>query len=122
MFSRSEFDTAFAKTQRNHPTVSRALGESVMKKFVERWEGNKQKPSYAQETFKELIRLTLNEMKIGKPARQMYAALIGFYYTQHAAHANRRKAGTKATAGVPQKITRPIATVMEDGGQIAWRI
>jgi hypothetical protein len=119
MYSHTEFEVAIRKTREAHPTVSYALGETVMKKFVERWESNRAKAKWEQVNFGELIRLTLNELKISpKSNRQMYSALIGHYYTRHATYANRRKAQAPKKKRAPS----PIAVVFADNGQAAWQL
>ena len=71
MFSDREFKVALEKTRQDHPRISDALAESVMKKFVLRWESNRSKASYERVGFGQLIRLTLNELCInGKDNRQ----------------------------------------------------
>ncbi len=122
MYSHTEFEAAFSKARTAHPDISYALSESVMKKFVERWESNRAKAKWEQVRFGELIRFTLNELKMsGKSQRQMYAALIGHYYSRHAAYANRRKAPRKpASKAVP--VLPPIKIIFADNGQAAWQL
>jgi len=123
MYSKSEFEVAFAKTKANHPTISQALGESVLKKFIERWENNREKPSYAREGFGQLIRFTLNELHVaGKRTRQMYSALIGHYYSKHAAYVVRRKPPAKELPSVPKPSFVPIGIITGPKGQLAWKI
>jgi hypothetical protein len=122
MFSQVEFDAAFEKARNNHPTISRALGESVMKKFIERWESDKRKPDYARDGFGQLMRFTLNELKVsGKATRQMYSALIGFYYSRHAAYVNRRPQKTPLPTRAAA-VAKAVTTVIEANGQLGWQL
>jgi hypothetical protein len=125
LFSYPEFKVAFKKAQANHPTISEALGEAVMKNFVERWENNQAKHKTLRLLFHEIIRLSLNELKIKPNDRQMYSALIGFYYSSHAVYVNQRKARTPKTATPRKKAIRtsaPVNIVTDGKGQLAWEI
>ena len=123
MFSSKEFDVALEKARINHQNISKALGESVMKKFIQRWESNRSKPEYQQETFKSLIRLTLNEMSVsGKTTRKMYASLIGHYYNPHAAHVKAQRKKSGQVKQKPQTIKTPIGVTMGFNGQLSWNI
>ena len=122
-YSSLEFDTAFLKARKNHPTISRALGETVMKKFVERWENDRSKPSCMREGFGPLIRLTLNELKIsGKPTRQIYAALVGHYYGRRAVYVNARRSKTPRLSKPAVARAQPYATSIGTDGQLAWQL
>ena len=122
-YSSLEFDKAFLKARENHPTISRALGETVMKKFVERWENDRSKPSCMREGFGPLIRLTLNELKIsGKPTRQIYAALVGHYYGRHAVYVNARRSKTPRLSKPAVARAQPYATSIGTNGQLAWQL
>ena len=122
MFSQTEFQTAFRKTADAHRDVSRDLGETVMKKFIERWEINRSKREDLRTNFRDLIRLTLNELNIAPPKRQMYSALIGHYYTQHAQYAKQRRSGVKRPTVKKQPMRLPFGTRAEVSGQLAWEI
>lgn len=123
MYSHTEFEVALRKTREAHPTISYALGETVMKKFVERWESNRAKAKWEQVNFGELIRLTLNELSVSpKSNRQMYSALIGHYYSRHAAYANRRKASAGKPTPRKQSTLPPIQVIITDNGQAAWQL
>ena len=122
-YSSLEFDKAFLKARENHPTISRALGETVMKKFIERWENDRSKPSCMREGFGPLIRLTLNELKIsGKPTRQIYAALMGHYYGRHAVYVNARRSKTPRLPKPAVTQAQPYATTTTSNGQLAWQL
>lgn len=123
MFSSEEFEVAFEKARDNHPSISKALGESVIKKFMQRWESNQSKDKFQRQRFPELIRLTLNEMSVsGKANRKMYASLIGHYYNPHAVlvKAQRKKSGQVKQK--PQTIKTPIGVTMGFNGQLSWNI
>jgi hypothetical protein len=123
-FESREFDTAFNKAKCAHPTISCSLGETVMRKFIERWESNKQKASFAQVMFGELIRFTLNELNIaGKSKRQMYAALIGHYYKPHATYTQQRRTKCESPGPAKQSPPRaPVGILTETSGQLAWKL
>lgn len=120
MFSFREFQTALQKARNAHPNISDELSESVMKKFVERWENNRSKPKHERENFGELIRFTLNELCIsGKNKRQMYAAMIGHYYSAHAAY---RKSKKNQTDSVKPVVKKPYGVTRASNGQLSWQL
>jgi hypothetical protein len=123
MFSYNEFDRAFEKARNNHPMISRALGETVLKKFEERWENERYKEPFMREGFAPLMRLTLNELNVsGKAIRQMYAALIGFYYNPHAAYAKKRKSACATRPINKPVLAKVFQTRVEATGQVAWQL
>lgn len=118
-----EFKIAFDKTEETHRNISHALGLSVLKKFIERWEHNKNKSRFQQESFGQLIRLTLNEMKVnGKANRQMYSALIGHYYSAHAAYVKARQKESGQIKQKPQLAKAPFGVICGNNGQLSWQL
>lgn len=123
MYSDTKFEAALSKACQDHPTISDALAESVMKKFVLRWESNRNKALYERESFGQLIRLTLNEMQIsGKDKRQMYSALIGHYYSAHAAYAKARQKAFGQVQQKPRPTNVPFGVTCGHNGQLAWQL
>jgi hypothetical protein len=123
MFSDTEFEIALKKTRKDHPLISDALAESVMKKFVLRWESNRSKALYERVGFGQLIRLTLNELCInGKDNRQKYAALIGHYYSAHAAYVKARQKESGQVQQKPKPLQTPIGVIQSNNGQFAWQL
>lgn len=123
MFSHREFEAALQKARNDHPNISDALGESIMKKFVERWENNRSKPKFEQVTFGELIRLTLNELHIsGKNNRQMYAAVVGHYYSSHTTYSKARKKASEPPKTKAQPARKPFGVIIAQNGQLSWQL
>jgi hypothetical protein len=52
----------------------------------------------------------------------MYAALVGYYYSQHAVYANKQRAGSKKPPVKKQPIRLPFGTRAEVSGQLAWEL
>jgi hypothetical protein len=122
MFSLAEFQIALARTKVDHPQISPELSEIVMRKYVQRWEVNREKSTYERTNFGELIRFTLNELNVGgKATRQMYSALIGHYYTRHASYVNKKHAAIRKTV-VKKTAQLPYETLSEKNGQLGWKI
>lgn len=123
MYSDREFKAALKEARNNHPTISAALAESVMKKFVQRWESNRNKPPFERENFGQLIRFTLNEMSVsGRDNRQMYAALIGHYYTTHAAYAKARQEASGSVKREPRPTKAHVGVICGNNGQFSWQL
>jgi hypothetical protein len=123
MSFKDQFTTALNKAKDSHPNISHALALSVMKKFIERWELDKKKPTFRREGFGQLIRLTLNEMQVSvKADRQMYSALIGHYFSAHGAYAKARQRKSGRVPQKPQPTKVPFGVTMSANGQLAWQI
>lgn len=118
------FEDAFTKVKKKYPHISHSLALLVLEKFEVR-RASDSNAGYAKRSFGELIRLTLNECRVGGGERKMYSSIIGHYFTPRANAAKKRlrSKGTEESEPTSPPPPQPPINVIEDkNGQLRWEI
>lgn len=123
MIPAEEFERAFAQAQEKYPKISRDLGRAFIETLNDRRRNDR------STHFPELIRLTLNGLKIwSSEARAPYRALAGFFFGRRGGRvaAMRRKAHTAGTntkrPRAAKRRGRRVRIIAEKDGQLAWQL